>query len=245
MAGAGQRLKALVRRLANLIGYDIVGYDGSNARARLAALLAYHRIGLILDVGANEGAFGWDMRELGYKGRIVSFEPMAEAFARLETSAATDPAWEAVHLGLGDADAERIIHVAANSQSSSLLPMLDAHAEAAPESSYKGEEQVSVRRLDGLIEPYRLSGSPIFLKIDTQGFERPVLDGAKTLLPQVKLLQLECSLVALYDGAELIEDMTQKVRELGYDPVDILPTFRHRGNQHLMQTDILFVRRGA
>lgn len=244
MAGAGQTLKAWVRRLANGMGYDITGYDGDNARARLATLLKQHDIGLVLDVGANEGHFGWDMRELGYKGRILSFEPMAEAFARLQKAAAGDGAWEALHLGLGAADETRTIHVAANSQSSSLLPMLDAHAEAAPESTYQGTEQVSIRRLDGLRDPYRLHGQPIFLKIDTQGFERPVLEGATGLLPEVKLLQLECSLVALYDGAELIEDLIGLARRLGYDPVDILPTFRHRENKHLMQTDILFVRRG-
>ena len=60
MAGAGARLKAAIRHLANVLGYDIVGYDGDNARARLARLLARHDINLILDVGANSGAFGWD-----------------------------------------------------------------------------------------------------------------------------------------------------------------------------------------
>src|SRR3954470_24908955 len=167
MASPGQKIKAAIRAIANAAGYDIVGYDGQNSRTRLARLLARHNITLILDVGANEGHFGWDMRELGYKGRIVSFEPLKDAFARLQASASRDPGWQAVHLGLGDRDETRVIHVAANSQSSSLLPMLEAHSEAAPESRYQADESVTVRRLDGVLADYRRPGDAIFLKIDT------------------------------------------------------------------------------
>src|SRR3954464_2608279 len=104
MASAGQKVKAAIRAIANAAGYDIVGYDGQNSRTRLARLLARHRISLILDVGANKGHFGWDMRELGYKGRMVSFEPLKDAFAKLQGAVASDAAWQAVHLGLGDRD---------------------------------------------------------------------------------------------------------------------------------------------
>src|SRR4051812_28152839 len=100
MVSAKQSMKAWVRKCANNLGYDIVGYDGSSARRRLARLLARHGISVILDVGANEGHFGWDMRELGYRGRIVSFEPMREAFGRLARAAASDTGWQAVHCGL-------------------------------------------------------------------------------------------------------------------------------------------------
>jgi len=243
MARARQKVKAAIRAIANAAGYDIVGYDGKNARTRLARLLARHRITLILDVGANEGHFGWDMRELGYKGRIISFEPMKDAFARLKTTAAGDPAWQAVPLGLGDRDETRTIHVAANSQSSSLLPMLKAHSEAAPESAYQSEESVTVRRLDGVLADYRIPGDAIFLKIDTQGFEKQVLEGARAILGEVPLVQLECSLVPLYEGAMLMEEALGLMRSLGYDPVDLAPTFYHQGNGHLMQADLLFVRR--
>ena len=82
----------------------------------------------------------------------------------------------------------------------------------------------------------------MFLKIDTQGFEKPVLEGARAILDRVPLVQLECSLVPLYQGAEPIEDMIGMMRSLGYDPVDLQPTFHHRDSGHLMQADVLFVR---
>jgi len=238
-----QSLKAAVRKAANALGYDIVGYDGNSPRRRLAELLTRHGISVILDVGANEGHFGWDMRELGYRGRIVSFEPMGEAFERLAHASAGDADWKVVHCGLGDRDEERTMNIAANSQSSSLLPMLEEHRQAAPESIYRAEEKVSVRRLDGVFADHCRPDDRVFLKIDTQGFERQVLEGAGATLRQAALLQLECSLVPLYEGADTIEGLIALARTLTYDPVDILPTFHHRENGHLMQADILFMRR--
>ncbi len=243
MASPTQVLKAALRRAANALGYDIVGYDGANPRRRLAELIPRHRINVVLDVGANEGHFGWDMRELGYKGLIVSFEPMADAFARLQKAAAGDAAWRAVHCGLGARDEQKTINVAANSQSSSFLPMLEAHRQAAPESVYQRQEQVTVRRLDSVLQDHCSPSDRMFLKIDTQGFERQVLEGAGNALAQAPLMQLECSLVALYEGSDTIEELIGLARSLGYDPIDIQPTFHHKDSGHLMQADMLFVRR--
>jgi FkbM family methyltransferase len=242
MASKKQSVKAAIRRVANTFGYDIVGYDGSNARARLARWLTEHDIAVIFDVGANCGHFGWDMRELGFSGRIVSFEPMQEAFRSLQEAARGDAAWQTVQMGLGARDEERVLNIAANSQSSSFLPMLDAHVAAAPESRYQAAQSATIRRLDGVFGTYCKPSEKAFLKIDTQGFERHVLEGARDILAAVPLVQVECSLVPLYDGADRIEDTIGYLRGLGYDPVDTLPTFHHAGSGHLMQMDMLFLR---
>lgn len=243
MSGIKDILKAGLRRIANRAGYDIVGFDSHNARWRLAQLLKRQGITLVLDVGANEGHFGWDLRELGFTGKIISFEPLHDAFARLNAAAGKDPNWQALNIGLGDKDEQRTIHVAANSQSSSFLPMLAGHQEAAPESAYKGDQLATLRRLDGIFAELAIPADRAFLKIDTQGFEKPVLEGARGILKAVPLVQLECSLVPLYEGGGLIETMIADMRALGYDPVEILPTFHHRDGGQLMQADILFASR--
>jgi FkbM family methyltransferase len=242
MARAGKLLKAAVRRTANACGYDIVGYDAENPRTRLARLLQAHRIGVVLDVGANTGQFGWYLRELGYRGRIVSFEPVAEAFVQLQALSADDTAWQAIPIGLGAENEECRINIAANSQSSSLLPMLKTHTEAAPESAYQREQIVTIRRLDAVFADNSAPGDRVFLKIDTQGFEMNVLAGAGAVLQAAPLVQLECSLVNLYDRATPIEEMIGHMRGLGYDPIDLAPTFYHDGNHHLMQADVLFLK---
>lgn len=243
MAAASNPIKTAFRRFINGLGYDIVGYLGGSPRGRMARLLAQHRIDVILDVGAFEGAFGRDMRGLGYDGRIVSFEPRRDTFARLQQAVAGDHKWQAVACGLGDRDEERAIHVSANAQSSSVLPMLEAHKIAAPESVYQADETITLRRLDGIFGDYCGPGERAFLKIDTQGFEKQVLEGAGTALPQVPMLLLETSLVPLFEGGGTIEDTIRLVRGLGYEPVDLLPTFYHADSGHLMQADALFARR--
>ncbi len=208
----------------NGIGYDIIRYDARNARARLATLLIRHNITLVLDVGASRGDFGWHLRELGYCGRIVSFEPMQDAFRSVQQAARADKSWQAVNIALGDNNESRIIHVAKNSDSSSFLPMLDAHTQAAPGSCYQRDELVTVRRLEDILGEYRLSNEEIFLKVDTQGFEKNVICGARAILGAVPLIQLECSYVPLYENADLIEGLIGYMRDLGYDPIDSAPS---------------------
>jgi FkbM family methyltransferase len=235
-------LKSAIRRAANGLGYDIVGHDGKNARWRLAQFFASADITTVFDVGANRGTYGWELREMGFDGAIVSFEPMQEAFAQLKTAAGSDPKWRVVNIGLGDKDEELLLNVAANSESSSFLPMLAAHEEAAPESRYLKQEPARIRRLDGVVRDHAAADTRIFLKIDTQGFEKHVLEGARGMLEQVPLIQIECSLVPLYGGVDTIEGMIAFLRGLGYAPIDTRPTFHHRDNHHLMQMDVIFAR---
>ncbi|HZV20516.1 MAG TPA: FkbM family methyltransferase [Hyphomicrobiales bacterium] len=239
------RLKKGFRRAINAVGYDLVGFDYTNARARLRRTLERLNIRTVLDVGANHGALGWSLRELGYRGNIVSFEPLPEPFRELSRRAAADSKWKAVQIGLGDRNLQMPIHVSANSLSSSCLPMLETHENAAPQSRYQGTVMAEIRRLDEVFQQYCPAPGPVFLKVDTQGFERKVLEGAAGILGGVPLVQLECSLVPLYEGGDLIEDMIGWMRGQGYDPTDMSAAFFHEGDGRLMQTDILFERRKA
>src|SRR5581483_618078 len=58
------------------------------AQATLRSLLARHRIDLVFDVGANRGQFAQALRRLGYRGEIVSFEPLAAHGEALRAAAA-------------------------------------------------------------------------------------------------------------------------------------------------------------
>lgn len=60
------------------------------------------KINLLFDVGANRGQYASVMRDIGYRGRIVSFEPIQSVFTELEQKAKSDEQWIALHCGLGD-----------------------------------------------------------------------------------------------------------------------------------------------
>jgi FkbM family methyltransferase len=193
--------KKIIKKLSRSLGIDLKRYNVQTSEAaRMQQLLDYHKIDLVLDVGANVGQYAKSLRDLGYSGRIVSFEPLSSAYSQLKTASKKDLLWEiAPQTAIGNQEGEIIINIAGNSQSSSALPMLDAHVQSAPESAYSGSETVKLSRLDTLAKDYIKSETKsIFLKIDVQGLEKQVLEGATAILPLVKGIKLELSLVPLY-----------------------------------------------
>lgn len=199
--------------------------------------------GVVLDVGANAGQYAKELRsECGYGGRIVSFEPMAAAFRALTQAARSDPLWSVHHYGLGSSPGSRTIHIAGNSASSSLLEMLPAHVDGAPQSAFVGEEQVVIKRLDDVFDELCGADDRVMLKVDTQGFELDVLNGAQESLPRVAALELEMSLIPLYEGAPLAEQLVGMLRAAGFVPYWLTQGFRNPRTQQLLQVDGVFVR---
>lgn len=232
-----------LRLLARRAGLDVSRFrPDASTTARLGALLAHHRIDLVIDVGASDGEFARELRLAGFRGPIVSFEPLRAAHRELTANAGGDPDWRvAPRMALGERDCEATIHVAANSRSSSLLPMLLSHVEAAPDSSTVATEAVPLRRLDGV--DHLFSGaSRIYLKIDTQGYEAAVLAGAQGLLPRIAGIQVELSTVPLYEGQPLYGELLERLRGYGFELWGIAPGFFHPGHGRLLQFDGVFFR---
>ena len=196
----------------------------------------------MLDVGANDGAYALELRRGGYRGRIWSYEPLHEAFADLERAAADDDLWKTVNCACGAKAGSAKINVAKNSYSSSLLPMLRTCSESAPEAEYISEETISVCTLDDSVQPSIGPQDKVWLKIDTQGYEAEVLKGASRLLPHVQALECELSLVPLYDGQMLIDEMISMVYRLGFRMVSVAPVFSQPETGYTLQVDGTFVR---
>lgn len=237
-------LKSLIKRSIRGLGLDIRRYHpGFCEDARMRSMLSAHNVNLIFDVGANAGQYGRLLRDIGYGGRIVSFEPLLQARERLMTQSSDDPLWEvASRAAIGDHDGEIEIHVAANSVSSSVLPMLDLHSNTAPDSVYVRSERSSLRRLDSIGASYVHHDSVLFIKIDTQGFESQVLDGAVELLERAVGVQLELTLVPLYLGQSPYDELIERLRKIGFDPWAITPTFSDPYSGRLLQLDATFFR---
>ncbi|MCZ8191300.1 MAG: FkbM family methyltransferase [Microcystis sp. LE19-338.1B] len=236
-------LKKTIKKLARSLGVDLKRYNVQTSEAaKMQRLLAYHNIDLVFDVGANIGQYAKLLRELGYSGRIVSFEPLSSAYSQLKAVSKKDPLWEiAPQTAIGNQEGEIVINIAGNSYSSSALPMLDAHLESAPESAYSGSETVKLSRLDTLAKDYIKSETKsIFLKIDVQGLEKQVIEGATAILPLVKGIKLELSLVPLYEGQVLFKEMIDIIEKLGYELYGIEPGFTAEKTGRVLQMDGIF-----
>ncbi|KQO42163.1 MULTISPECIES: FkbM family methyltransferase [unclassified Aeromicrobium] len=207
--------------------------------ARRQRILAAAGVDLVVDVGAARGGFAREVRSFGYTGRLVSFEPLAAAYADLAAAAADDPAWDVRNRALGSSPGEAEINVASNSDSSSLLPMDERHVAAAPEVGYVATETITVARLDDELadDPARRP----FLKLDTQGFEREVLAGGPTMLERAVGLQLELSFVPLYSGGMLVDEAVSFAYDHGFTMAAIDAGFSDPSGR-LLQADGVFVR---
>lgn len=203
----------------------------------------YYNIDTVLDIGANSGQFMQQLRgDLGYTNRIISFEPLSSAFELLKANAERDPNCEVFNIALGDTDERREINIAGNSYSSSLLDMLPSHLKSAPESRYIGREIIEVKRLDSIFDSLCKSTNRVYMKIDTQGYESKVLKGAEKSLMQIDTVQMEMSLVPLYEGELLFNEMCMLMSEKGYSLVAIETGFSDQDSGQLLQVDGIFHR---
>ena len=239
-------LKKKAKKAIWKLGLDLVSFSPTkHPLARRRHILAHRQIGLVLDVGANTGQYAQQLRnDLEFTGRIVSFEPLLDAHTALEQASKNDAKWQTFNFALGDENKSLDINRANNSQSSSLLEMMPAHVESAPQSAYVGKETVQVRTLDSVFSEIKSTGEQILLKLDAQGYERNVLEGASASLEHIDLRQIELSRVSLYKGEDLIEDMIQYLRTLGYDLIALEDSgFSDPVSGHMMQVDGIFSRK--
>jgi FkbM family methyltransferase len=238
-----QSLKHSLRSVVEATGHQIRKTDlYSSQKLRYRRLFSLLDLDLVLDVGANTGQFARQCRAAGFEGRIISFEPSEVAHASLLRSAALDPLWTiADRMALGAVTGETVINIAANSFSSSILPMLDSHLSAAPASRYLHKEKVPLRRLDDVLSPADHTHR-IFLKLDVQGYESQVLAGATQLLPRTLAVQLEMSLLPLYEGELLMPEICADMNASGFELWDLEPSFRDTATGRLLQVDGIFTR---
>ena len=238
------KLRRIMRELGWRLGLDIRPFDGINSEfPQTMRLLAHHRIDLIADIGAHVGHWGERIYQMGYRGRMVSFEPLSWAHVAMQSTSSAHAGWTvAPRCALGDAPGEATINVSGNGESSSLLPMDQRHLDLAPDSAYVATEQVPVVTLDAALAIHLQPSTRLFLKIDAQGFERQVLDGAKKVLGRTVGLQIELSNEQLYAGQELALGLMQRLAGLGFGLHGVWPVIIDPRTARTAQFDALFFR---
>jgi FkbM family methyltransferase len=223
------------KQLGRRLGVEISRYRP--LAARVAARL--EGVPVVVDVGANCGQYASELRRHGYRGEILSFEPLEEAFAQLAAAAARDVDWTCQRLALGAFDGECRINIASNLASSSLLEMAPAHRVGDPSVSITGAETVRVARLDDVLDEDR----PCLLKLDVQGYEERVLDGAPETLARAVLVECELCTAELYAGQASPRALIDRLDDFGLELVDLEPVFLDRADGRVLAFDALFARR--
>jgi FkbM family methyltransferase len=208
---------------------------------RRVKIMQHHGIDLLFDVGANAGQYGELTRTVNFRGKIISFEPLNDAFQKLNQASSKDQQWEINNYALGDVAGKSTINIAGNSYSSSILKMEEQHVETLPESKYIGTQEIEIKTLNDVFNSYYKAGNKVMLKIDTQGYEKQVIEGASDVLDKITLIQLEMSLVALYESELLLTEMIQFLDQKGFTLIALENGFSDKKTGQLFQVDGIFL----
>ena len=217
------------------------------ATEHVARLLRELRINCVLDVGANAGQYAKTLRRHGFTGRIVSFEPVAEFFAELEAAAADDPDWLVRPCALGEEDAVTEINATPGKKMSSLLPASEFGAGYSSALATPTAEQVTVRRLDGLLDEVTagIDRPRLYLKLDTQGFDLPAFRGAGDRIREIRAMQSEVACIPLYDGMARLPEQLAAYESAGFEMAGMFPVTRHKRTRRVIEFDMTLVRSDA
>lgn len=229
------------------MGFDIARYPGAATHwPRLAEMFDRHKVTMVFDVGANIGQYAYSLRNNGYKGQIVSFEPLSAAHAELSLNADLDPSWQiAPRCAVGRTTGETMINISPESDMSSLLPLTADAAEKFASVRPTASETVPMTTLAAEIPRYADAADAIFVKSDTQGYEAEVLDGLAGAADRVVGLQLELSLVPIYQGQPDYLTVLNRIGELGFAPHLVIPGYFSRHHGQMIEFDVVCFREGA
>lgn len=236
----------ITKKIFQKFGILIRVYNAATSEElRRIKLLEHYNIDLVFDIGANKGQYATGIIDAGYTNKIVSFEPLTSAYSKIETESKKYKNWTvAPRCAIGAKEEEIEINISANSVSSTLLNMLDTHFEGTPDSKIIGKEKVQVFPLDQIGEENCKTAKNIFLKIDVQGFEQEVLKGAQSIINKAKGIEMEISLVPLYENQNwLLPQALEYMEQRGFQLNSIVPAFTNNETGIVLQCNGIFFRK--
>ncbi len=240
-------LAHLLRKNLQRAGYDLIRHPMPEwylLRTALLEVFSSREINCVIDVGANRGQYGSFLRNIGYGGRIVSFEPVSATFEALSRRATSDKDWKAHNMALGAAPAELEINVSGEDVFSSFLPVSDyGNAQYAGKTAVARTERVAVARLDAMIDEIvaGIDRPRIYLKLDTQGFDLEVLEGASGCLDRVLGVQSEIALQSIYQGMPDYLTALSRFNAKGFSIAALVPVSRDE-RLRVIELDCVMVR---
>lgn len=236
---------SLLNRLCRAFGYELKKHYKIATPTAMDAIINainHYQIDLVLDVGANVGQFGKEIRAAGYLGDLHSFEPVKKTYIDLEAASYNDCNWHTHQTALGASAANQNIHVMGASDLSSFhLPSnFGKDRFKGFQSAY--QEEVEVRTIDQFIESNELGNRKILLKMDTQGYDLEVLKGATNSLKHIVSIQSEISFQPLYEGMPHYLETLETLEKYGYSAA-AMSTVGKSKDLSIIEMDCLFIRK--
>lgn len=242
-------LKKVLKKIFYKFGLKVVKLN-SDFITRLDPFLVQKKIFdstdsklIIFDVGAHHGKVAKRYKTLFSNSKIFCFEPFPSAFTFLSNELSNDPSFNLYQVGLGDINGVCYFNSNKFEMTNSLL-----------DTDYLGDKtwgpglldtkeviEIESKTIDKMVVDLNLSSIDI-LKMDVQGAEYKVLNGAKNLLSKggVKVIYMEIITMPTYLGQWDIVDYFVMLRELGYKLVGLY-NYSYSKTGELRQVDAIFL----
>jgi FkbM family methyltransferase len=221
---------------------------------RLTRALLHHRVlagaehrqvlvrdfATVIDIGANRGQFALAARQWAPSARVISFEPLPGPAKVFRSVFAGDNRVVLHGAAIGPQTEQRVMHVSARDDSSSLLPISGLQSKIFPGTAEVSTVEVQVGPLEMFVKAGEIS-APAMLKLDVQGFEYEALCGCESLMSRIDFVYCECSFVELYSDQKLAADVIDWLAARGFRLKGMFnPAYDEQGQA--IQADFLFSR---
>lgn len=141
-----------------------------------------------LDVGGNLGNWSADLLKIIPSAKIIAFEPSKEAYKHLQQRFANNQSFRCINLALGKENTTAVLYA---DKSASALGSLTKRRVGHFGIDFSYQEKVLVTTLDSWIENNGQNIVPNILKMDVEGHEFDVLQGATSALESIEIIQFE------------------------------------------------------
>lgn len=236
----------MLKQLAGALGYELIRRDKQvRLDSHLMVLLPALGIDLVIDVGANTGQYARRLRKNGYRGDILSYEPLSAMQATLNREARQDGRWIIRDYALGTEEGTATIRMSPDSSWSSLRGFTDWAKERFPSQDRDAKpEDIRIVRLDQDLAQQvpDWETRSIFLKLDTQGFDQEAFAGTRGVLGSIVALQAEVPFLSIYEGAPRYAEAMAAFEAQGFEVTGLFPVKRDRKTHRMIEMDCVMRR---
>lgn len=204
------------------------GFDMESVMRRIAA--SAPQLNTIVDLGAARGVWSRMALDVFPNANVIGVDPLREREPFLKRLKDSEPRYDYV-MAVAGAEDGGTVELAVTSD-------LDGSTVHGAEGERR---EVSVQSVDAILERKGLKG-PYFLKFDTHGFERPILDGATAALAQTDYIVMETYNFRHTDETLLFHEMIALMESKGFRVLNLVEPMQRPTDQSLWQVDLFFAR---
>jgi len=241
-------MKYLINDILRQFGYRISRIppdEGLNAFEVQKMLLGEAVVDLtIFDVGAYKGDVTLIYKKLFPDSKVYCFEPFPISFSILKKNTSSQCNIFAINKGLGEYTGKSEFHSNRSAPTNSILATLDESRHTWGDGLLDTIEtiEIDMETLDDFVRNNHIDKIDI-LKLDAQGSEYMVLNGARNTLEEgkIKMIYSEIIILPTYKGQKYLDEFLLLLRSYGFDLYNFFNcSFTRKGM--LRQLDAIFIK---